>query len=161
MFEARDFIRFWSKVRIVAGGCAEWTGATYSDGYGNFYHAGRNHPAQRIAYLMAGESIPEGAYVLHRCDNRLCVEPSHLFVGSHQDNMDDMAAKGRRVSLPGAANPRARLTPEQVAAIRDDGRSHRAIAKDYGVRKKQIGNIKRGVRWAPEFPDTTERPTGD
>lgn len=155
MFTARDYIRFWSKVAIAAGGCAEWTGATYPSGYGDFYHEGRNHPAQRIAWEMVHGPINDPSlYVLHRCDNRRCVEPDHLFLGRHQDNMDDMLSKGRKAILTGADHPSARLTPEQVAAIRADSRSQRAIAKDYGISKTQVGNIKRGKQWQPrQWPE--------
>ena len=153
MFKARDFIRFWSKVQTAEGGCAEWIGATYPTGYGNFYWQGRNHPAHRIAWLMSGQRIPESYYVLHRCDNRLCVEPAHLFVGTHQDNMDDMAGKGRRAPQAGATNGNARLLPEQVAAIKVDNRSHRELGLEYGVSKTTIGLIKRGQRWVREFPE--------
>ena len=58
MFDARTSVRFWTKVAISAGGCAEWTGATYPNGYGEFHCNGRNHPAHRVAWLMAGRAIP-------------------------------------------------------------------------------------------------------
>ena len=159
MFDARTSVRFWTKVAISAGGCAEWTGATYPNGYGEFHCNGRNHPAHRVAWLMAGRAIPEGHYVLHRCDNRLCVEPGHLFTGTHQENMDDMAAKGRRAAQPGALNGNARLTPEQVAEIRTNSRSHRSLGLEYGVSKTTIGRIKRGTMWQPKGSALREWPS--
>ena len=101
--------------------------------------------------MMANlQTVPDGKYILHRCDNRRCVNHEHLFVGDHQANMDDMNKKGRRAPMSGEKNPRARLSPEDVAAIRADPRSQRAIAKDYGISKTQVGNIKRGERWTPD-----------
>ena len=150
MYTARDLVRFWANVAVAAGGCAEWTAALDPNGYGEFYHDGRLKRAHRVAWEIAsGVAVPEGQLVLHRCDNRRCVNWQHLFIGTHQDNMDDMAAKGRKAACRGVDNPRAKLAPEQVAAVKADPRPQRAIARDYGISKTQVGNIKRGEQWRP------------
>ena len=76
-------------------GCWEWTYGISSKGYGFFHHLGRKHYAHRAAYSHFVGPIPEGLMVLHKCDNRKCMNPFHLFIGTAQDNSDDMVAKGR------------------------------------------------------------------
>lgn len=150
MLTARDLVRFWSNVSVAAGGCAEWTAATDPNGYGEFHHNGHVKRAHRVAWEIAsGRPIPHGMMVLHRCDNRRCVNWQHLFIGTHQDNMADMQAKGRKASVRGPNNPRAKLEPEQVAAVKADPRPQRVIARDFGISKSQVGNIKRGEQWRP------------
>jgi hypothetical protein len=138
--------RFWTRVDMKLGdGCWEWTGARHRDGYGQVKIGGRVKKAHRVAWALANGPIPSGGCVLHSCDNRACVRPSHLFLGTHSDNMADMAAKGRAVS------PTAKLTQEDVQLIK--GRlavGHRQvdIAHDFGVSQSQISHIRRGVNWA-------------
>ena len=139
--------RFLEKTLSAKNGCVEWTGSTYPTGYGSFYFNGKIQPAHRVAWILSGNEIPTGQYILHKCDNRKCVNVEHLFLGTHQDNMDDMARKGRRWSASGISNPNARLSTEKVSKILADKRSLRVIAADYGVSKTQIRNIKIGRHW--------------
>lgn len=76
--------------------CWEWNGARSKGGYGNLGFRGATYAAHRVAYEIHFGSIPDGLCVLHRCDNRCCANPYHLFLGTQQDNVDDMMAKGRR-----------------------------------------------------------------
>lgn len=94
--------RFMEKVRFPndSSGCWEWNGHHYPNGYASFIVGSRSTnrgsvPAHRVAWILTRGSIPEDAFVLHRCDNRGCVNPQHLFLGTHSDNMQDMLAKGR------------------------------------------------------------------
>jgi hypothetical protein len=88
--------RFFQKVRAAAeGGCHIWGGARNVWGYGRLKRGGRMYAAHRVAWEMKCGPIPAGLLVLHRCDNRLCVNPDHLFLGTQYDNMCDMRAKGR------------------------------------------------------------------
>ena len=90
--------RFWEKVDRSGGpdACWPWTASTCGGGYGQFRLAGRPQLAHRVAYEQLVGPIPNGRHVLHRCDTPLCVNPAHLFLGTHTDNMADMTIKGRQ-----------------------------------------------------------------
>lgn len=123
--------------------CWVWGGTLTKLGYGNI---GRVHyRAHRVAWAIAYGFLDPEMDVLHRCDNRRCVNPNHLFVGDHVANMADMAAKKR--SVRGEAVNSAVLTPDEVNAIRLDPRFQRDIAADYGISQNNVSRIKRGETW--------------
>lgn len=93
MFSERDKARFWIKVKQTSR-CWEWTAAINKYGYGVFRLKGESL-AHRISYQIFHGCLKEGIQVLHKCDNPKCVNPDHLFTGTHQDNMDDKSKKGR------------------------------------------------------------------
>jgi predicted XRE-type DNA-binding protein len=145
--------RLWAKINI--GGpdeCWEWQAGRYKSDYGQFKLNGKVVRAHRVVWeLVNKQLIPEGQCVLHSCDNPPCCNPTHLFLGNHQENMDDMIAKGRFVHQPGEQNGRAKLTESQVVDIRQlwtTGQyTQRQLAYIYGVCQKQISNIIRHKRW--------------
>jgi hypothetical protein len=129
-------------------GCLLWFGATTTRGYGLFGLGGRKGKkvySHRAAYELAHGPIPDGQNVLHRCDNRCCCNPDHLFVGTSQANTDDMISKDRHCR--GERSKFAKLTDDVIPEIRRDRRSLRLIARDYGVDIKQIHRIKRRENW--------------
>lgn len=87
--------RFWSKVQ-KGEGCWEWQGRRFPFGYGAFYLEGQWNGAHRASWRVHFGEIPDGLWVLHRCDNPPCVRPDHLFLGTHLDNVRDMCRKGRK-----------------------------------------------------------------
>lgn len=99
-------------IRETDGGCASWTRATDEKGYGLLRVDGRIRKAHRLAWTLGHGVIPDGMHVLHRCDNRRCINVDHLFLGTHQENMADRSAKGRQAR--GERAGLARLTAEQA-----------------------------------------------
>lgn len=150
--------RFWSKV-AKGDGCWEWTGPRQTDGYGLFWDGRGQVRAHRYAYGL--DRIPVGLSVLHECDNRRCVRPDHLRVGTQRENMADMDARGRRFSplvgrpQDGERNGNARVTAEQVAHIRgmaQAGHYHDAIADGFGINRATVSYIARGKTWRDVEP---------
>jgi hypothetical protein len=141
--------RFWEKVDVRGvDECWPWLASTKQGGYGKLAGGdGRILLAHRVAYQLAVGTIPAGLVVCHRCDNPGCVNPNHLFLGSQADNLRDMHAKGRGNPPRGNLHPKARLTDAIVLAIRNDTRSHRQLARVYGIGKSTVGMIKAGVTW--------------
>ena len=136
--------RVWDHV-AKGDGCWEWTGETRY-GYGVIRVGGRDGARKRIrAHRAAWESvngpITDGLFVCHHCDNRGCVRPDHLFLGTNADNMADAAQKGRWVGRNG------KLTREQVIAIRSSGGTIRAVGKQYGVTSGVISRIRTGASY--------------
>jgi hypothetical protein len=134
--------RFWEKVD-KSGDCWNWTGAT-TQGYGAFWLDGKTVNAHRVAWELT-HSHPGDSYVLHRCDNRRCCNPDHLFLGTHQDNVADMVAKGRH--KPGVVS---KLTPAQVVEIKHllPTTSSKELARAYNVSPAAISHIKTGETWS-------------
>lgn len=109
--------RFWSYV-AVSGGCWPWLGGTDDDGYGQFLYKGNAVRSHRVAWIFTFGEIPNGLRVLHTCDNPPCCNPDHLFLGTQANNNADMVAKGRQRILYGEAHGSAKLTTNDVAAMR-------------------------------------------
>jgi hypothetical protein len=128
-------------------GCWLWIGALLQNGYAQFSIESRSIRAHRASWEIHCGPIPGDAQVLHRCDMPACVNPDHLFLGDDADNMHDKIAKGRARYLRGADQPIAKLTDDQVRAIRDDARPSHAIAPEYNVSSGQIRRIKRRRDW--------------
>ncbi len=141
--------RFWQKVDRSGGPstCWLWTGTISSTGYGDFHWPGGTK-AHRFAYSLTFGPIPDGLLVCHSCDVTLCVNPAHLFLGTHKDNSRDMTAKGR--GPRGERNGIARLTDADVQEIRTIAKirgSGRKLADEYGVSTSTISTIRSGERW--------------
>lgn len=130
--------------------CWPWVGALSRIGYGQFGLNRRSVVAHRAAYEYAHGPFPAHLKVLHKCDNRACQNPSHLFLGTQADNVADMVAKGRERKARGERHPHAKLTAACVAAIRADSRPQAVIAKDYGVVQTTISRIKLGQAWCAQ-----------
>jgi hypothetical protein len=122
-------------------GCWNWQRSKSKSGYGDARERGKGVLIHRRAYELWKGEIPKGLLVCHKCDNRRCCNPDHLFVGTYSDNMQDCVSKGR-------LNSRTKLSNEQIVSIRSDGRRHKIIAKDYGVSKGYVSEIKQGVKRA-------------
>lgn len=139
---------FWARVDIQQRGCWPWTGATDESGYGVLAYQGRHVLAHRLSYELTEEPIPDGLYVCHSCDNRRCVRPDHLWLGTYADNMADALDK-RRVRR-GADHGNARLRPAAVVLIRilaEKGVAGTIIARRFGVSPNTVYGITSGRNW--------------
>jgi hypothetical protein len=145
--------RFWEKVDIRGpDDCWNWLAGINQSGYGLFGLTNKSERAHRVAWMLTNGDIPGGLYICHHCDNRLCCNPAHCFLGTHDDNMKDMVQKGRanHLGFPGSYNGRARLTEKQVLEIRDirqKGMILTEIAKLYKVGFSTIENICLRKTW--------------
>lgn len=140
--------RFWGRVDSSGGpdACWPWEGAVTSQhGYGNALWEGRYVSAHRIAWSLRNGPVPSGMCVLHKCDNRVCCNPAHFFLGTKKDNSDDKIAKDRHAR--GERNKHAKLTPEQVLAIRQADSTQRELAAKYGVCQSAIAAIVSRRSW--------------
>lgn len=142
--------RFWASVDQTPGqgpngDCWEWQRGRVAQGYGRLSIGKGEVRAHRYAYEMAFGEIPDGMMVCHRCDNPPCCNPNHLFLGTAGDNVADMVAKRRH--MYGEGHHKAKLSDDQVRAIRTDQRRQVEIADDYGVTQGLVGMIKRREVW--------------
>ena len=162
-------VRFWSKVNKngqimpnMETACWLWTAYKDRDGYGMLQVCRRPHGAHRLSYAVSGGVLTEGKpQVLHRCDNPSCVNPSHLFAGSNQDNMTDKTKKGRNnaprgdshgsKTMPerfqrGEKHYGSKITDQQVAYIRSSTNTQAELARELGVTQPHISMIRSGKK---------------
>jgi hypothetical protein len=129
--------------------CRIWGGARTGSGYGS---VGRHGGAHRLAFESAYGPIPRGLQVCHRCDNPLCVEPSHLFLGTQAANMRD--AQEKRRCHPGEEDGMAKLTWDKVREIRRRGAAgepRRPLAEEYGIGLRTLQAVLSGLSWREEI----------
>lgn len=170
--------KFWSRVNKDGplpdqsnpyyqglGQCWEWTGIARNRGYGTVQIQGKVTTTHRKSYELSVGVIPNGMCVLHKCDNKICVNPSHLFIGTFADNNADKMRKGRHKVPYGDSHP-SRLRPERMArgvgnaaaklndkkvrlirGMRSSGIHFRNIAKKFGVSSRTIVLITQGKTW--------------
>ena len=137
--------RLLAKTTILDNGCWEFTGGHDSWGYGAIYHEGRQLGAHKASWI-AHKGEVGNSHVLHTCDNRSCINPDHLYLGSHQDNMKDRDLRGRQFS------GLTRLSEEEVREIKNflgtTSRTLEDIGRQFNVTKHTIFDIKRERTWS-------------
>ena len=140
--------RFWKMVKKTDS-CWVWKGTQFGHGYGNFRCCGDSCPAHRMSWIITHGRIPEKMHVLHHCDNRLCVRPSHLWIGTHMDNVIDKVKKKRHDF--GEKHPGGRLTEKQIIEIRSLYKPHvmtaKIISEKYGISISNVYSIVKNIIW--------------
>lgn len=144
---------FWLKVNKspkINKTCWEWIGKSLTSGYGKMRFNGTPQGSHRISWQIHHGNIPEGLNVLHKCDNRLCVNPEHLFLGTQKDNMVDMVKKGRGNPSKGESHVCAKLTEAQVIEIykrAKKGDRLIALAREFNVHTTTVFDIREQKTW--------------
>jgi hypothetical protein len=147
--------RFLTQVeRIPFCSCWFWLGTTKRGGglpYGKFWLNRKGESAHRASWLLFRGPIAKDMFVCHLCDVPSCVNPDHLFLGTPKDNTHDMIRKSRdlavRETRRGEKSNFAKLSQEQVLAIKNDTRYQRVIAAQYGITQSAVSLIKSGANW--------------
>ncbi len=130
-------------------GCWLWISSlSKEDGYGAVYIEGVKYKAHRVMYEMHRGNIPTGLQVCHKCDVPSCVNPDHLFLGTHLENMADRDRKGRRRPPKGTTNGFAKLNDDTIRAIRAAKGTQMEIAAAFGTDQTNVSLILRRKRWA-------------
>ena len=137
-------------IKTDADSCWNWIGPKHRQGYE--YH--KQMMAHRYSYQYYIGSFPKELHVLHKCDNPSCVNPNHLFLGTHLDNMRDMYSKNRCPHKNGIEHHNAKANLEIVRHIRKKEMSQRAYAKLYGMCQRSIAEIQLRLTW----PQVTDQP---
>lgn len=140
--------RFWKKIE-KSEGCWKWKACIHSNGYGGFTILRKEMPPHRLSWILHKGSIPKDHWVLHKCDNRTCSNPEHLFLGDVRDNVSDSIAKGRHTK--GIVQGLHKVTEEQVKEIRKKympySYSMYTLAKEYGISVSEIHTIVHRKTW--------------
>jgi hypothetical protein len=140
---------FWSKVKKRRGPlCWEWQAGCQRAGYGWVAFEGKTQLAHRVAYYLTFGKIPAKLCILHTCDNRRCVNPSHLWIGTRTDNNRDRMMKGRSRPRRGETSGKSKLNNKKVKEIRKAVGKCRDIATKYGVSFGTIARVRSRVSWA-------------
>lgn len=144
--------KFWANADTSGGPDACWFWKnSLSGGYGHMRTKAGRKKAHRIAYVLTHRRLDPSLEVCHTCDNPACVNPKHLFMGTHQENMTDRTNKGRSFRHKGTLNGRAKLTDEQVLQIRRlsaNGASNVLLGKEFGVTDVMVSRIVSRKAWA-------------
>lgn len=143
--------RFWSRVEVGGSDdCWEWKGGIGSTGYGvvkvKTTGRWRTIAASRFALEIA-EGLRDDMQALHHCDNPLCCNPAHLYWGTPQDNVNDMRSRNRARYVSKEDHGMAKLTQEEVLAIRASDEDAKVLSARYGVSVRHVRKIRQGVTW--------------
>lgn len=148
MTQANKPIDLLTKYYESEDGCWVYEGRLDSHGYGQMTVAGKAHLVHRLSWVIHNGPIPENMFVCHKCDYKPCINPEHLFLGTHQDNMTDMVSKDRQALHQGMDNGRcsiSELTARSIKANLD--KSNQQLSSEYNVPISIVRNIRSGAAW--------------
>ena len=141
----KDIDRFMNKIKKLPNGCWEWQKTKHADGYGKFFYKSRHWGAHRWIYEYTYG--PTDLFICHKCDNPSCVNPAHLFTGTHQDNMRDKVSKNRQSK--GEVAGRAKITEQDAIYIKynSDNLTCDDLAIKFNLSPSAINHIRKGRNW--------------
>jgi hypothetical protein len=143
--------RFMQRVKKVDSGCWEWQGSTNAEGWHGQWRnkSGGIELTHRASWRMFNGEIPKGIFVLHKCDNPICVNPKHLFLGTQSDNAKDMWIKnrGNPGKSQGEKHGMAKVNEETVREIRSSSESGVALANKFGISRTTVSEIRKRKTW--------------
>lgn len=142
--EAKAF--FWANVDKTDK-CWLWRGSVTTDGYGRYMYQKKGYSTHRLSWWLHHGELPPSMDVLHTCDNRLCINPAHLYLGTDVENARDCIARGRANKPKGEQHPRAKLNTAKVIAIRASNLPDKPLAKSYGVAPSLIYAVRARRIW--------------
>ncbi len=132
-------------IPVTECGCIVWLGMVKQHDYGQIGINRKTKLAHRVSWEQKFGKIPNGMHVLHKCDNPSCINPDHLFLGTHKQNMDDMVSKNRNAK--GNTLPQTKLSPKSINEIRSSNLTGRELAKKFSISEGNISMIKSGKVW--------------
>ncbi len=132
--------RFWDKVEIIPNKCWKWLAYKDPNGYGRIAKMGSGPtiPAHRASWIIHNGKIKNGLFVLHKCDNPPCTNPRHLFLGTQQDNLNDMRKKGREKTNGKKLNAEI---AKRIRRMKNSGKSQEKIGKIFGICQASVSKI--------------------
>lgn len=125
--------------------CIEFKGMIDDRGYGRIF--GNHQFAHRISYHLHYGVDPGFGLVCHHCDNRKCINPEHLYLGTHQTNANDKVERNRCSRLKGESNPAATMTDEMAQSVINEPGTYREVARKFGLLPNAVRNVKLGITW--------------
>lgn len=149
--------RFWPYVKKETfTDCWIWYGRYSASGYGCLSYSGKTYAAHRVSYFLSNQTKRQTLFACHKCDNRFCVNPGHIFLGTHKDNLADAAQKGRMSC--GESHYHSKLSEADVMNIYNEDRYLGQIAKSYGVCASTVKAIRSGRAWRKQYDQAKPLP---
>jgi hypothetical protein len=148
--------RFANTYFVNDSGCWLWNRSLDDLGYGRISFLKNRLTAHRFSWIVHYGNIPDGMHVLHKCDVRNCVNPDHLYLGTHQQNMKDRDSRGRLNHVKGEKHPHAKLNEVKAFEIRwlaANGYKQRDLAKEFGVTQRAVAQIIHHKTWQMDCHD--------
>lgn len=142
----KEIIEERSRV-VTETGCWIWIGRVSGNGYGLLKRLNKSMSAHRASYEAFCGEISDGMNILHKCDTKTCVNPDHLYQGTHIQNMQDMKNRGRGYSAFGNEFAKRKINEEKALKIFNSTASNKETAELYGVSKTTVHRIKRKMIW--------------